>query len=75
MALTPNQTYHIEVLVQQNQFVLFLEKHFIAVLPITQSFPDNAFLGLFTNNAKNNPAADIVFSHLTIYPTTPSTSQ
>ncbi|HLW03784.1 MAG TPA: serine/threonine-protein kinase [Ktedonobacterales bacterium] len=75
VALTPNQTYHIEVLVQQNQFVLFLEKHFIAVLPITQSFPDNAFLGLFTNNAKNNPAADIVFSHLTIYPTTPSTSQ
>ncbi len=74
VALTPNQTYRIEVLVQQNQFVLFLEKHFIAVLPITQSFPPNAVLGLFTNNPKDNGQADIVFSHLSIYPTAASTA-
>ncbi len=69
VALTAGSLYHIEVLVEQNQFVLFIEKHFIAVLPITQSFPTTAFLGLFTNNAKGNPAADVIFSHLTIYPT------
>jgi serine/threonine protein kinase len=72
VALVANQTYRLEVLVQQNQFVLFLEKHFIAVLPITQSFPPNAVLGLFTDNPKNNGEADIIFSHLTIYPTAAS---
>jgi serine/threonine protein kinase len=72
VALTSGNSYHLEVLVQQNQFVLFLEKQFIAVLPTSQAFPENAILGFFTNSAKGTPPADIVFSQLTIYPTASS---
>ncbi|HEY7358290.1 MAG TPA: hypothetical protein VH590_17540, partial [Ktedonobacterales bacterium] len=68
LALTPGSLYHLEVLVQRNQFVLFLEKQFIAVLPLATPFPATAAPGLFTESPKGTPPSDLVFKNLTIYP-------
>jgi serine/threonine protein kinase len=74
LALTPGSLYHLEVLVQRNQFVLFLEKQFIAVLPLATPFPATAAPGLFTESPKGTPPSDLVFKNLTIYPLPSSAS-
>ena len=69
LRLTPGSTsHHLEVLVQSTQFVLFLERQFLAIVPFSPAFPTSTTFAFFSYSPEGALAADVVFSNLAIYP-------
>jgi serine/threonine protein kinase len=69
LALTPGNTYQLELLLQENQFVIFLDKTWVATVPLSTPFTHAISFVLFSIASNNQAtAADVIFSALTIYP-------
>lgn len=69
LALTQGTTYQLELLVQENQFVIFLNKQWVATVPFSPPFSHAIVFALFSigNSTGDQPSATVVFSNLTIY--------
>jgi serine/threonine protein kinase len=68
LALTPGSTYQLELLLQENQYVIFLNKQWVATVPFSPPFAHAIAFALFSIGTKGQPPAEVIFSHLTIYP-------
>ncbi len=68
LTLTPATVYHLEVLLQSNQFVVFLNKRFLATVRFTPAFTSSNSFGLYSYADAGNPAANVIFRDLTLYP-------
>ena len=67
LALTPNQTAHFEVIIQANQFVIFLDKQFITTAPFSPDFSSSNFFALFSAIQNDKPSATVTFSNLKVF--------
>ncbi len=68
LTLAPATFYHLEVLMQSNQFVVFLDKRFLATVRFTPAFAGSNSFGLYSYADAGNPAANVIFKDLTLYP-------
>jgi serine/threonine protein kinase len=68
LRLTPGTTYQLEVLLQENQFVIFLNKQWVATVPFSPPFSHAISFALFSIGTSGQPAGEVAYSHLTIYP-------
>ncbi len=67
LALTPNRTYTLQVMIQDTQFVIFLDDTFLTTAPFSPAFSASSIFALFTVINNNGPAASVTFSDLKIY--------
>jgi serine/threonine protein kinase len=67
LALTPNQTAHLEILIQSNQFVIFVDKQFITTVPFSPDFTDSNLFALFSQIQNDKPTATVTFSNLKVF--------
>ncbi len=67
LALTPGTTYPLEVIIQRDRFIIFLNKNFIAAVPFSPDFTGSSAFALssFINN--DVPPANVTFNSLKIY--------
>ncbi len=68
LALNPGTTYAMEIIIQDNQFLIFRDHHFIAAAPFSIQFAHSAIFALASTIDNNNPPASVTFKNLTIYP-------
>jgi hypothetical protein len=68
LALTPDQSYHLAVLLQGGQVAFFLDQQWIATLTYTPPFAGAQVLGLVNFATQDQPGGEVTFSAVTIYP-------
>ncbi|HEY7349470.1 MAG TPA: serine/threonine-protein kinase [Ktedonobacterales bacterium] len=68
LALTPDAPAALEVIIQGNQFAIFLDHTFIAIAPFSPDYSDASVFALFSVVRNDLPPATVLFSNLTIYP-------
>jgi serine/threonine protein kinase len=68
LALAPGRTYPLEVFILRDQFVIFLDHTFITSAPFSPAFSGSLVFALFSVIQNDQPAANVTFSDLKMYP-------
>jgi hypothetical protein len=67
LALTPGSTYPLEVIIQRDRFIIFLNKSFVAAVPFSPGFSGSSVFALASVIDNGQPPASVTFSDLKIY--------
>ncbi len=67
LALTHDKTYPLEIIIQGDQFAIFLDKQFITSAPFSPAFSGSEVFALFSLIQNDQPPANVLFSNLKIY--------